>query len=207
MNWDAYPEPRETNDEAPASACTDAQNSKRGTRMSKIFVDIQAVIVVALLSAVTAVAQNPVPPAAGPVPAAIRTAKKIFVSNAGADSGLFPHPFSDNPDCGYDQFYAALKSAGDYKLVGDPSEADLVLELRLTAPYGPSNADKVKGTSDPMFRLVIYDIKTHYVLWALTEGIEPANLQRTHDRNFDDALTRLLQDFEALSDKPPATSH
>ena len=31
------------------------------------------------------------------------------------------------------------------------------------APYGPSNADKQKGASDPlpMFRLVIYDIKTH----------------------------------------------
>ena len=29
-----------------------------------------------------------------PVPSAISTAKKVFISNAGADSGLFPHPFS-----------------------------------------------------------------------------------------------------------------
>jgi hypothetical protein len=179
------------------------------TPMSKIFVDIKAVTAVLLLSAVAAVAQNSVPPAPGPVPAAILTAKKIFVSNAGADSGLFPHPFSDNPDRGYDQFYAALKSAGDFKLVGDPSQADLVLELRLTAPYGPSNADKEKGTSDPlpMFRLVIYDIKTHYVLWALTEAIDAANPQKTHDRNFDDALTRLVLDFESLTGNAPAAAH
>jgi len=107
------------------------------TPMSKIFVDIKAVTAVLLLSAVAAVAQNSAPPSPGPVPAAILTAKNIFVSNSGADSGLFPHPFRGNPDRGYDQFYAALKSAGDFKPVGDPSQADLVLELRLTAPTAP----------------------------------------------------------------------
>ncbi|HZL50418.1 MAG TPA: hypothetical protein VFC37_05650 [Terracidiphilus sp.] len=58
-----------------------------------------------------------------------------------------------------------------------------------------------------MFRLVIYDIKTHYVLWALTEAIDAANLQKTHDRNFDDALTRLVLDFESLTGKAPAAAH
>jgi hypothetical protein len=55
-----------------------------------------------------------------------------------------------------------------------------------------------------MLRLVVYDRKTHYVLWAFTESIEIAFLQKTHDRNFDDALTAILVDFEALTGKPPA---
>lgn len=140
-----------------------------------------------------------------PVPPAIQSAKSVFVSNAGADSGLFPHPFSGDPDRGYSEFYGMLKSAGYWNLVSGPSEADLVLELRLTAPYGPSNADKQKGASDPlpMFRLVIYDAKTHYVLWALTEAIDLAYLQKSHDRNFDDAVAAILQDFERLTDKTP----
>jgi hypothetical protein len=176
--------------------------------MKKIAVGIRVVIVAALLSAALAVAQNLAPPAAGPVPPAIRAAKKIFVSNAGADIGLFPHPFSGDPDRGYGQFYAALKATGNYDLVGDPAQADLVLELRLTAPYGPSNADKQKGASDPlpMFRLVIYDARTHYVLWALTEAIDLAYLQKSHDRNFDDALAAILLDFETLSGKAPAAA-
>lgn len=143
-----------------------------------------------------------------PVPQAIVHAKSLFISNAGADSGLFPHPFSGAQDRGYDQFYAVLEATGKYKLVGDPRQADLVLELRLTGPNGPQNADKQKGASDPMpmFRLVIYEAGTHYVLWALTEEIYPANLQKTHDRNFDDALHAIVMDFEVLSGKAAATT-
>jgi len=138
--------------------------------------------------------------AAAPVPQAVLSAKKIFVANAGSDAGMFPHPFSGGPDRGYNQFYAAMKGMGSYELVGSPAEADLVLELRLHAPSGPANADKTKGASDPlpMFRLVIYDAKTHYVLWALTESIEGAALQKTHDRHFDDAMTALVGDWKKM---------
>jgi len=155
----------------------------------------------ALLFAVPARAQERPPTAGAPVPLALLTAKKIFISNAGADSGLFPHPFSGNPGRAYKQFYAAVQNWGRYECVTDPSEADLVFELRLTAPYGPANADKQKGASDPlpMFRLVILDRKTHYVLWALTESIEQANLQKTHDRNFNEALTALTLDLQKLA--------
>jgi hypothetical protein len=90
--------------------------------------------------------------------------------------------------------------------VSDPSDADLVLELRLIAPAGPTNADKQKGASDPLpeFRLTIYDRKSHYILWTLNESIGVANLQRTHDRNFGLALNQLLSDFEQLTGKPSA---
>ena len=73
---------------------------------------------------------------------------------------------------------------------------------------GPTNANKQKGASDPlpMLRLVIPDRKTHYVLWALTESIEHANLQKTHDRNFDQALTALTLDWKKLTTSSTAAT-
>jgi hypothetical protein len=53
----------------------------------------------------------------------------------------------------------------------------------------------------PILRLGINDTKTHYLLWALTEAIEPANLQKAHDQNFDGAVKAILVDFEMLSGK------
>jgi len=166
---------------------------------------IRTILGVVLLASVTAVAQAPKADPS-PVPDAIRDAKKIFVSNAGADSGLFPEPFSGDPSRGYAQFYTALQATGHYQLVADPAEADLVLELQLTAPNGPSHGSKVSGAADPvpMFRLVVYDRKSHYVLWAFTESIDVALRQKTHDRNFDDALKAILADFEVLAGKAPA---
>jgi len=138
------------------------------------------------------------------VPTALLNAKKVFISNAGADSGLFPHPFSGDPDRAYNEFFAGIQGWGRYQIVTDPSEADIVFELQLMAPNGPSNANKVKGASDPlpMFRLVIFDRKTHYVLWALTESIDAANLQKTHDRNFDEALSAITLDLKRLTSAP-----
>lgn len=140
-------------------------------------------------------------PAAAPIPREILTAKKIFISNVGVDSGLFPHPFSGGVDRAYNQFYSAVGAIGRYELLASPAEADLVLQLRLTAPYGPMNADKQKGASDPlpMFRLEVIDAKTHFVLWALTQSIEQAALQKTHDHNFDEALGEIVNDFKRLS--------
>jgi hypothetical protein len=171
--------------------------------MNRIESGFRTVVCAALLAATAAIAQQPATGGPGPVPPAILNAKKIFVSNAGADSGLFPSPFSGNPDRGYNQLYAGLKAFGQYELVTDPSDADLVLELQLSAPSGPTNPDKQYGASDPlpMFRLVVYDRKTHYVLWTFTESIELALLQKTHDHNFDDALRAVLTKFEALSGK------
>jgi hypothetical protein len=58
-----------------------------------------------------------------------------------------------------------------------------------------------------MFRLVIYDRKTRYVLWTLTESVEVALLQKTHDRNFDNAIMALVDNFEALAGKPSGAAH
>lgn len=144
-----------------------------------------------------------------PVPPAIATAKSVFLSNAGADSGLFPAPFSGDTNRGYAEFYSALQASGAFHLVNDPSDADLVLELQLIAPYGPTGANKQNGTADPrpMFRLTVFDRKTHYVLWTVTQSVGVALLQKTHDRNFDDALTAVLNQFLTLAGKPPVPVH
>jgi hypothetical protein len=157
------------------------------------------------LFAARAGAQTPAPsmPLA-PVPPALLNARTVFISNAGADSGLFPHPFSGDPDRAYNEFYSDIEGWGRYQIVTDPSEADVVFELQLIAPSGPSNPNKQNGASDPlpMFRLVIFDRKTHYVLWALTESITVALLQKTHDNNFDLALTTLTLDLKRLAGAP-----
>lgn len=158
-----------------------------------------------LLLTCTAVAQQ----TTGPVPPALTTAKSVFVSNAGADSGLFPEPFSGDTSRAYTAFYNALSASGAFTLSNDPADADLVLELRLFAPYGPTNANKQNGTADPrpMFRLVVYDRKAHYILWTVTQSIDLAFLQKTHDRNFDQALTGVLNQFLTLAGKPPVPAH
>ncbi|MGD0942164.1 MAG: hypothetical protein ABR905_20925 [Terracidiphilus sp.] len=169
---------------------------------------LRFVVCAVFLFAVAALAKPPAPAPEGPIPPAVRSAQKLFVSNAGADSGLFPQPFSGDPNRPYNQFYTALKATGQFQLVSDPGDADLVLELQLTAPNGPSNGSKINGASDPlpMFRLVVYDRKSHYVLWALTESIEAEIGQKAHDGTFDAALTALLGDFELLTGKTPASS-
>jgi hypothetical protein len=163
----------------------------------------------ALFTASAAFAQQTAPAPAAPVPPAILSAKRIFVSNAGGDSGLFPSPFSGDPSRGYNQLYAGIKANSQFELVADPAQADLVLELSLTAPNGPTRGSKVNGASDPvpMFRLVVYDAKTHFILWAFTESVDIAFLQKTHDRNFDEALTALVLEFESLAGKAQSVTH
>jgi len=178
----------------------ECNSSKEELAMSRPGFGFRIVVCAALFSAVGALAQHPAYRLAGPVPPAVRAAKKIFLSNAGGDSGLFPEPFSGDPNRGYTELYAAFKAAGQFDLVDDPSEADLVLELQLIAPNGPTNGSKVNGASDPlpMFRLVIYDRETHFVLWTLSESIDPAVGQRNHDRTFDEALGSLQLKFGTL---------
>src|SRR5580658_4249040 len=168
-----------------------------------------AAVLSCVLCAGFASGQEPAGLQTAPVPPALLRAKKIFISNAGADSGLFPHPFTGDPDRAYNEFYANVESWGRYQLVATPAEADLVFEVQLTAPNGPANADKQKGASDPlpMLRLVIYDRPTHYVLWALTESIAPAALQKTHDHNFDEAVAALVLDAARLTKSLPNGMH
>jgi hypothetical protein len=143
-----------------------------------------------------------------PLPPKLYRAQKVFISNAGSDSGLFPHPFSGDPDRGYNEFYADVQAMGRFTIVNDPAQADLILELQLHAPEGPQVPNKQNGASDPlpMFRLVVYDAATHVVLWAVTESVEVAVLQKTHDHNFDLAVDALCDVLKRVTVPPAGTA-
>jgi hypothetical protein len=160
--------------------------------LSRIGFGFRFVACAALLSAVAALAQQSLTAPAGPVPPAILAAKKIFIANSGSSSALF----SGGPNRAYNQFYASLKTAGVFEMVGDPSDADLVLELQIVD----------SGSGQANFKLVIYDRKTNFMLWTLFESIKVCTRQKTCDSNFDDALPALLLNFEKLAGKGPAAA-
>jgi hypothetical protein len=156
--------------------------------MFRISSGVRLALCAACLSAVTALAQRPIP-LSGPVPPAIHAAKKIFLSNAVDISGNY----SGGPTRAYDMFYAALKANSQFEMVSDPSDADLVLELHIV------HANSLSA----IFKLVIYDCKSHYVLWTLSESVDLAQLQSNRDSNFDKALSALIGDFQTLTGKSP----
>src|SRR6185312_11984957 len=53
-----------------------------------------------------------------PVPALLTAGRKVFLSNGGAEAGLFPHPFTGTQDRGYGRLYAALGGTSRFELVG-----------------------------------------------------------------------------------------
>ncbi len=106
-------------------------------------------------------------PSASPsLPAQIRTAQKIFLANAGAQTG-FPY----DSTVAYQQFADDLQAWGRYTLVGTPAEADLVFELRSAAPIGGVDVDRGTGGSYrlPTLELTITDPRTNIHLWVLSE--------------------------------------
>jgi hypothetical protein len=143
-------------------------------------------------------------PLSAPLPAAITSAQKLFLGNAGD---------TDNQDClrAYNELYAGLLSDAHYQLVLDPAAADLVLELHyevrpgaVTGPNSPVNTAFAR-----QFRLVLIDPHTHTTLWNLTELEDNALFQSNRNKNLDAAVLQLFADFKALSQNStvrPATS-
>ena len=141
-------------------------------------------------------ATQPSEPPAAPLPAALGTAHKLFLGNAGDQ---------DNADClrAYNDLYLALNGFGRYQLVNDPSAADLVLELHYEFSLG---AGVNGGSNTPrQFRVLLLDPKTHFVLWALVERTNYAALERNRNKNLDEVVGVLATDLDQLlSAKPPA---
>lgn len=142
---------------------------------------------------------------AAPIPAQILAAKKVFIANAGGDIPWNENPlFSGGQDRAYNQFYAAMKTLGRYELTGAPGEADLLFEIQFVAPplagYAAGRPDSLGGAPyDPQFRLVIRDPKRNALLWAVTEHAPWAMLQGNRDKNYDQALARIVTDVQRIS--------
>jgi hypothetical protein len=93
---------------------------------------------------------TPATPSA-PVPMQIRTAKAIFIANAGDKTDLFPDVFSGGPDRPYVQFYSAMEKWGHYQIVSTPEQADLIFSVGVASPsaaeIAPPAATLAPGTA------------------------------------------------------------
>lgn len=163
---------------------------------------IYSIVVVALLVVPALSGQQP-KEAAAPIPSQIISSRKIFISNAGADTAsqsIFKR--AGEPEAAYNHFYSAMRGWGRYELVSTPGEADLVLELRFTAPMYMNGALAV---FEPQFGLNILDAKTHFLLWSLAVPVDGAFREKTWLKNFDHGLDTLMDDLRNMTAGPVAS--
>jgi hypothetical protein len=145
-----------------------------------------------------------------PVPSQILSAQTIFVGNEGGASDPYAGrygDFSGGPDRAYNEFYTALKTFPNYTLVSTPATADLVFEISFSE--FPVPGDVTKGgssptTADAKFRMVIIDPKTHVTLWTITEYVGGALLEGNREKNYEQALGRIVADLQSLTASPPS---
>src|ERR1700678_4525960 len=162
------------------------------------FAAVVAVAVVMLTASNAAFAQQPFSDAPNaPIPTQILAAKKVFVSNATGELALPP----GNPDLTYNEFYSAMKSWGHFQIVGAPSDADLVFEIRFTYVIGTTSVNQGMGGSgqDFQFRLVILDPKSNVVLGAFSQAIPGSTNKSKNTQLFDQAMSTLVDDVKQLT--------
>ena len=167
-----------------------------GTKLHSFCLAISFLGLIPLLSARQA---KGAPPA--PAPPQIAAAQKVFISNAGGESfeGVIDQTvFNGGPDRPYNQFYAAMKAWGRYEVLSSPPDADLVFEISWVLTD--------TGLKLPVLgqlRLVVIDPKTHVTLWNFTEYVRGAILLGNRDKNFDQAMTIIVNRMKLLA-SPPA---
>lgn len=135
-----------------------------------------------------------------PIPLQIITAKKIFISNGGVDNAaLAAFKRAGDTNEPYNRFYAAMKSWGRYELVASPADADLVFEIRFTAPIADFGKTAIY---EPQLGLSIFDTKTHFVLWTFTEPVQGAFRKVTWEKNVNQGMESLLAEIKKLAGTP-----
>jgi hypothetical protein len=154
---------------------------------------------------------QPTPSPRGPVPTPIATAHKIFIANGGMDAFSL-QAFEElglNGTDAYDAIYTAVKSWGQPELVAAPADADLVLVVRFTAPLvgegGGWSFQHIFANTKWQFQtqVTLYDAKTHFPLWTLTQPVRPANLKGTWRKNIASANAALAGDLKSLLPPTP----
>lgn len=125
------------------------------------------------------------------IPDFIVNAQKVFVTNGGG-----------NP-LAFDEFYSQLKIWGRYQLVGSPSEAQVILEVKYfvvdegtristsTNTYTGKTQVYSREMIDPQLQLKIYDAKTKDLLWSVTDHKRLARLERNREKESVNSADRL----------------
>jgi hypothetical protein len=150
---------------------------------------LQILLAVAMIAVPALSAQQPAPLAA-PVPVQIASGKKVFISNGGSDvSSQSGFRLYGVPAQIYGPFYSAMQNWGHYELVATPGEADLVFQIK------SSNMP----TSYFQLEAAIFDARTHFLLWSVSEPVESANRRATWLKNFDKGMDALMDDIKELA--------
>lgn len=166
---------------------------------------MKALCVIAMLfallqSSVQATAQQFKAPSPAPVPPQVLAAKRVFISNAGgANFGtVFSEVvFNGGPDRAYDQFYAAIKTWGHFEIVAVPADADLVLKVHwLLTDTG------LKLPVLGELGVEVIDPKTATTLWSFDEYVRGAILLANRDKNFDRAMTTIVDRMKKIVEAP-----
>jgi hypothetical protein len=156
--------------------------------------------VLVLGMALTAFAQSTSSRANAPIPAPIISAKTAFIANGGSDDFTQDgNIYSGGPNRAYKEFYDAMKTLGRYRLVPSPSDADIVIEIRV------NSAVVVSGNifrMESLLRATVIEPKTHITLWAVSANVAPGNRQSSRDRNFSDALDSVVTQLKEVSRAP-----
>jgi hypothetical protein len=185
------------------------------------------IVIVALLTGTLPVVakenQPPQPDSVAPIPAQIRTAKRIFISNLGQDCvPVAEDGLPGGAARAYNEFYAAMEQWGRYEIVGSPADADLDFEIGFTCPPLATqviNGDSVGPSLDPRFRLAILDVKTHILLWSEIEHLKQPRYGFSFasaifitggrkkavealEESYNAALAQLASDLKVLTAKP-----
>jgi hypothetical protein len=108
------------------------------------------------------------------VVAKLTAAKKIFLSNLGADRS-FLQLMTGGPNGTYSELYASFKEWGYFQLVDSPSQADLIFEIRSSVNIHEyvKNGGNVNIASDtieayfPIFTLSIFEASTHDPVYSI----------------------------------------
>jgi hypothetical protein len=137
-------------------------------------------------------------PAAAPIPAQIAAAHAVFVSNGGGSN--YFNIFTGGPDRAYDTFYADLEKSNRYQLVGTPSDAELIFEIRAIAPAVSGPHDSV--SYNPQLILNIIDPRTHTTLWTTSANVRAIGTKGRRDRQFDASVAVLMDKLGEITGQP-----
>jgi hypothetical protein len=180
------------------------------SRSFRCFYHLLAVVTVACATNAVAAPQQS-PPSA--VTARIANAKKIFLSNAGANAEFAGH-MTGGANGSYDELYASLKQWGYFQLVDSPAKADLVFEIRSketqvskklkdVGPPSPSYYHYyVFGTPQSAFNLTILDPTTDSKLWTTVSPAGYADSAKKSKVAFSRSILTLTNQIKTLVGVP-----
>jgi hypothetical protein len=150
-----------------------------------------------LIPALEAKTRKDIPPA--PLPEAIVSAHKVFLSNGGGS------------DLAYDAFYSEMKNWGKYQIVGSPDDAELIVELSYqvedmgtrvwssTNTYNNTTQIHSRQLIDPKLILTIYDARTKNSLWSTVDHRRLARLEKNREKEMINSAQRLVEELRSRS--------